>query len=269
MPYETLKYEKEAGYCVITLNRPDRLNAINTLMMKEIDLAVDEAARDPEVKTLVFAGAPRPDGRPCFCAGVDLRENAEQGPYPVQSPVTEFYSQRQPRPALMDAFEKLAWSPKISIAAIDGICTAGGLELALSCDIILVSETAQISDMHVKNLGWIGGSANTGNMALRVGFSKAIELLCTGDAIDGKEAYRIGLANHVYPPAEIIAKAKEMASRIGDMRLAAVMLTKATCMAAHDMDRKSLWRYCDDAFKALMAEPDGDQWGSARWMNAR
>jgi len=170
---------------------------------------------------------------------------------------------------MVRTFERIAWSPKISIVAIDGVCTAGGIELALSCDIILVSETAQISDMHVKNLGWIGGAGATANMAWRVGVAKAIELCCTGDVIDGKEAHRIGFANQVFPPDKLLDGAKDMGRKLGGMRLAALTMTKATCRAVQDMDRRSSWHYCDAGFYALMAEPDTAEWGPGRWVEKR
>ncbi len=275
MSYETIKYEKGDGFCVITLNRPERLNALNVRMWQDLDSALDEIMQDHEIKTFIYTGAPRPDGRPCFCAGADLKEMAgapgegRSAPALEWSPVSAFWSQRQPRLATVPTFERIAWCPKISIAAIDGVCTAGGIELALSCDIILVSETAQISDMHVKNLGWIGGAAATANMAWRVGVAKAIELCCTGDVIDGKEAYRIGLANQVFAPDRLLDGAKEMARKIGSMRLAAVTMTKATCRAVEDMDRCSSWHYADAGFATLLAEPDTAEWGPGRWVRQR
>ncbi|MCX5999014.1 MAG: enoyl-CoA hydratase/isomerase family protein [Chloroflexi bacterium] len=270
MHYETIKYDKEAGHCLITLNRPERLNAMSQQMFEEIDRAVDELTKDDEIKTFIFTGASRPDGRPCFSAGHDLKEDAEQGlSMPAVSPTAAFWAQRQPKAPLLPAFEKIVWCPKISIAAIDGICTAGGTELALSCDIILTADTARISDMHVKNLGWIGGAANAGNMALRIGASRAMELCCSGDVIDGNEAYRIGFANHVFPSDKLMEKARELATKIGSMRLAAVAMTKATCLAAQDMDRKTLWRYCDDAFLAVLRETDAAEWGAGRWVRGR
>jgi len=282
MPYETILYEKEDGFCVITLNRPKSLNALNIQMWADLDKVLDEVDQDPEIKAFIFTGAPRPDGRPCFCAGLDLKEAAGyivEGQIPTTpsapttpsgpSVVATLWSQRQPKLAMVRTFERIAWSPKISIAAIDGVCTAGGIELALSCDIILASETAQISDMHVKNLGWIGGAAGTPNMAWRVGVAKAIELCCTGDVIDGKEAHRIGFANQVFPPDRLLDEAKEMGRKLGSMRLAALTMTKATCRAVQDMDRRSSWYYSDAAFNALLTEPDTAEWGPGRWVAQR
>jgi enoyl-CoA hydratase/carnithine racemase len=283
--YETIKYEKEDGFCVITLNRPKSLNALNIKMWGELNSALNEIDNDDEIKAFIFTGTPRPDGRPCFCAGADLKEMAgftsggglpesvDEAPANITlmkpSGVKNFWALRQPKPTMVPTFEKITWSPKISIAAIDGVCTAGGTELALACDLTVVSETAQISDMHVKNLGWIGGAGGTANMAWRVGVSKAIELCCTGDVIDGKEAHRIGFANQVWPPDQYLDKAKELARKIGGMRLAALTMTKATIKAVEDMDRKSTLRYCDDGFSILLSEQDTADFGPQRWVDQR
>jgi len=283
--YETIKYEKEDGFLIITLNRPKSLNALNIKMWGELNSALDDIDNDDEIKAFIFTGTPRPDGRPCFCAGADLKEMAgftsggalpesvDEAPANITlmkpSGVKNFWALRQPKPTMVPTFEKITWSPKISIAAIDGVCTAGGTELALACDLTVVSETAQISDMHVKNLGWIGGAGGTANMAWRVGVSKAIELCCTGDVIDGNEAHRIGFANQVWPPDQYLDKAKELARKIGGMRLAALIMTKATIKAVEDMDRKSTLRYCDDGFSILLSEQDTADFGPQRWVDQR
>jgi len=285
LDYETILFKKENGFCVITLNRPKSLNAINVKMWTELSQAVDVIDKDDEIKAFIFTGTPRPDGRPCFCAGADLKEmagftsggvldeSAAEAPAHVTltkpSKVKNFWALRQPKPAMTPTFEKITWSPKISIAAIDGVCTAGGTELALACDIVVAAETAQISDIHVKNLGWIGGAGGTANMAWRVGVSKAIELCCTGDVIDGREAHRIGFANQVWPPHQYLDKAKEMAGKMGGMRLAALIMTKATIRSVQDMDRKSTLRYSDDGFSILLSEQEAADFGPQRWVDQR
>jgi enoyl-CoA hydratase/carnithine racemase len=280
--FETIKYEKEDGFCVITLNRPKSLNALNVKMWQELDHVLNVVDSDDDIRAFIFTGAPRPDGRPCFCSGGDLKEMSgftSGGEFQVTSGdgssasvmvakpsvVKNFWALRQPKSTMVPTFEKITWSPKISIAAIDGVCTAGGTELAVACDLTIVSETAQISDMHVKNLGWIGGAAGTANMAWRVGVSKALELCLTGDAIDGKEAQRIGFANQVWPAAQYLEKAKELARKIGKMRLAAVIMTKATIRSVQDMDRRSTLRYCDEGFAILLSEQDTADFGPERW----
>jgi len=281
--YETILYEKEDGYCLITLNRPQALNTLTVQMWKDLGSALDEIEKDEEIKAFIFTGAHRPDRKPCFCAGSDLKEMATMitaegsfdiAAYKSPSPSSSLWTRRQPRRAEIPSmgpppFERILWSPKISIAAIDGVCTAGGMELAVCCDIILASETAQISDMHVKNLGWVGGAGSPANVAWKIGVSKAIEFCCTGDVIDGKEAHRIGLANHVFPPDKLLEEAKRLCKKLGSMRMAALTMTKAICRATEDMDRRSSWYYNDDAHQALLNEPDSAEWGPMRWTKGR
>ncbi len=281
MIYETILYEKKDGYCLITLNRPQSLNTLTVQMWKDISSAVDEVEKDVEIKVFIFTGAPRADGRPCFCAGADLKEMSTfitpDGSFDFTkppSPSSSLWKQRQPKIAEYPTigphpFAKILWSPKISIVAIDGVCTAGGIELAACCDIVLASETAQISDMHVKNLGWVGGAGSPANIAWKIGVSKAIEFCCTGDVIDGKEAYRLGLANHVFPSDKLLEEAKRLGQKLGTMRLAALTMTKAVCRATEDMDRRSSWLYNDDAHQALMNDPDSAEWGPMRWTKGR
>ena len=289
MPYENLKYEKEDGFAIITLNRPQALNAMNWQMEKEIDDVLDEVRNDDDVKVFIFTGAPRPDGRPCFSAGGDLREYAHGEKYkggadkemyksgaehlrgesfPVSSPAMALWSQRKWRLSIHgQKMPNIVWSPKISIAAVDGVCTAGGIELACSCDIILASETAQFSDMHVKNLGQIGGSAAATLLAWRIGVSRALQMCCTGEPIDGKEAYRIGLANEVYPPDKLLDGAKTLARKMAAMRPLALTMTKATCNSIRDMGFNESWLYSDACLYAMLAEPDTPDWGASRWVD--
>ncbi len=275
MSYETIKFRTEAGHCVITLNRPGALNAINARMWRELDEAIDEWLNNQRAGALVITGAPRRDGRPCFCAGVDLKQSAGEvraGDPSLAKRVTPsaaLWSQRRPRLPMASTLANLVWAPKVSIAAVDGVCTAGGIELALSCDIILAAESAQFSDMHAKNLGWIGGGGAATSLAWRAGVAKALELCLTGDAIDGTEAHRIGLANRVFSSGELLQKAEQMAAKIGRTRPAAITMTKAACRAAQDMDRLSSWLYSDTAFQTLFDEPDADDWGPGRWLRDR
>jgi enoyl-CoA hydratase/carnithine racemase len=256
MPYEAIKYEKADGYAVVTLNRPERLNAIGKQTVVEIKQVINEISAGNEVNALVITGAPRPDGRPCFCAGADLKDIMEKGFLPplqlLEAMAAITTGERKGDGAF---WEMVARCPKITIAAIDGVCSAGGLELALACDIILVSETAQIGDLHMKNMGGIGGAAVTANLSRRVGVARAIEMICTSDFIDGQEALRINFANHVYPPAKLMDGARELAKKIGGMRPEATALVKVTCNAVYNMDYRTAWRYADACSAALGGAP--------------
>jgi enoyl-CoA hydratase/carnithine racemase len=273
MKYETIKYEKEDGFVVITLNRPERMNAMNRQLFQELDHAHHEILKDDKVIAWIVTGAPRPDGRPCFSAGADLKDDAAgtprwespdlKGPFfieedqmfPVNTAAGRLWAKR-PRLMTMPVFTNIAWSPKISIAAVDGVATAGGIELALVCDIILASETAQFTDSHVKNLkSAIGGASVTTTLTRRVGYSKALELCILGDFIDGNEAYRIGLANRVYPPDKLMDGAKEMARKIAGMRPAALHLTKLSCRSVFDANYNQTWNYGDELLRWNRLDP--------------
>ena len=273
MKYETIKYEKEDGFVVITMNRPERLNAMSVRMFKELSHAHREILKDKDVNVWIVTGSPRPDGRPCFSAGADLKEDAEGVPrwryddqcgegyleedelFPVTTVAGKLWRMR---PRVLDpVFLNLAWSPKISIAAIDGVATAGGIELALACDIILVSETAQITDSHVKNLKIaIGSGSVTTTLTRRVGYSKALELCILGDFIDGKEAKIIGLANQVYAPDKLMVEAKNMARKIAGMRPVAVQATKLSCRSVFDMNYNQTWAHGDEVLQMLIKDPE-------------
>jgi len=246
MAYETLLYEKEEGVGLITLNRPHRLNALSAQLFAELEALLDEIEKDDEVRVVIITGAPRPDGRPCFSAGADLKEVAEGGGIAagirastldrVEGFVTE-------KGLEVRVFDKLVNMGKPSIAAIDGICTAGGIELAMSCDMRVCSETAQVSDMHIRNLGIIGGAGACTRLARIVGPAKALELALTGEPIDGNEAYRIGFAIKVFPPDKLILGTKELAKKMAARRPDAVRAAKAVIYAAMDMDLHQALRF--------------------------
>jgi enoyl-CoA hydratase len=257
MKFEDIIWEKEGNIGIITLNRPRSLNALSAHLFEELEAVLREIKEDDKIRAFIITGAPRPDGRPCFSAGADLKQPPPEHPKKPEEVVWDtLFSMVTGKNATGLAGSELALEdmgrlPKISIAAVDGVCTAGGLELALGCDIILVSETAQVSDLHLRNLGLIGGAASCTRLARRVGVSKAIELCTTCDIIDGKEAHRIGFANQVYAPDKLMEGAREMANKIAAMRPVSVAMVKATCQAIYDMDYKTSFRYADACAMAL------------------
>jgi enoyl-CoA hydratase/carnithine racemase len=268
MEFQYIKWEQEDNIGIITLNNPRSLNALSASLFKELETKIVEIEKNNSIGAFIITGSPRLDGRPCFSAGADLKQ-----PPPPETRTTEqivfdtLYAMSTGKNATglagsAIALEDMGRIPKISIAAIDGVCTAGGLELALGCDIILVAETAQISDLHLRNLGLIGGAGSCTRFARRVGVSKAIELCCTCDVIDGKEAHRIGFANQVFPPDKLLVGAKEMAKKIASMRPASVAMIKATCNAIYDMDYTMSFRYADACAMAL-------HFGETEWWEKR
>lgn len=271
MDFETIDYEKADGYVVVTMNRPERLNAMSRQMNEELDLAIHRILEDDDIHCFIITGAPRPDGRPCFSAGGDLKDDAEGIPrwdypdhvgplqrkedkmFPANTPAGRLWYKR-PR-ITAPKYTNLLWSPKISIAAVDGIATAGGIELALACDLLLAADTARFTDSHVKNLKIaIGKGSVTTGLARRIGYNKALQMCLLGEFIDGNKAYEIGLANEVHPSADLLDKAREMASTIASMRPEAVQVTKLACRAAEDTSLNDSWAYADELLDAMVAD---------------
>jgi enoyl-CoA hydratase len=199
MEYKNLLLEKDQGLAIVTVNRPKALNALNDQTVSELLDLFAKLSADTEVRVIILTGA----GEKAFIAGADIGElkicDAEKG------------AEKSRRGhQLMHLIEGM---PKVVIAAVNGFALGGGCEIAMACDIRLVSENARLGQPEV-SLGVIPGYGGTQRLARLVGKGKAKQLIFTGDLIDAKEAYRIGLVEEVYPQAELLDKAREMAGRI-------------------------------------------------------
>ena len=198
MAYQTLIYQKEEGIGMVTLNREDRLNAINYQLAVDLEALVDEAFDDPEVRVLVLTGAGRG-----FCAGADIKELTDPTAKPL--PIGRRYT----------FFNKLEDVSKPVIAAINGACNGGGLELALCCDFRIASTAATFGLGEVK-LGVIPAAGGTARLPRLIGPGRAKEFLYFGNRIGAEEAYTIGLVNKVVAPEELIAEAKKWAAELAE-----------------------------------------------------
>jgi enoyl-CoA hydratase/carnithine racemase len=223
--FETIRYDERGdGIVVITLHRPERLNTLSGPLLDELAEAVERVNDDPEARVFLIRGAPRPDGRPCFSAGVDVQAFADG------KGVTE-----EQGFALTNRIDDLL---KPSIAVIDGICTTGGGEIALACDFRLVARSAQISDWHLAKLGTgLGAWGASTRWARECGVTNAKQMLLTGRVIDGDEAFRIGFASAVFDSADLEAGALEMAGQIARMNPDGVKLVLAHLDRIDDMSR--------------------------------
>ncbi|MBI3967306.1 MAG: enoyl-CoA hydratase/isomerase family protein [Chloroflexi bacterium] len=247
MGYNSIKTEIQDRIAVLTLNRPTRLNSISRELGSEM---ADFLAKLPneDVNVLIVTGAARADGRPCFSAGADLKEMAEIGPMPLPRPdligAIEGLAALDPTEGTIQTlFDQLESLPLFTIAAIDGVCTAGGIEIALCCDVRLVAETAQVSDMHLKNLGRPGGGGVTARLTRAVGPGWAKLMLCTCEPMDPQILSRIGFAQGVYAPDQLLTEARKLAAKVAGMSKNGVRLTKATVDATTDMTRKEALRF--------------------------
>ena len=239
-PFNNILIAEKDGVLILTLNRPQRLNALSSELMAEVDRLLDGTAQSPDVKVLIITGAPRADGRPCFSSGADIKEMKELGTTieavklgtPEEALVRTAQAFTEQKDAKMDIFIKLMSYPKPTIAAIDGVCTAGGLELALCCDMRIVAETAVISDLHLKNLGVLGGGGLQTWLPRAVGITKAKEIIWTAEPIDGKEAFRIGLASKAVPQNKLLEEAETLARKIAQMPLTGLRMSKMVLNAS-------------------------------------
>ena len=199
MSYETLLYEKRDGVAIVTVNRPEKLNALNQRVMTELGACFVEINKDDGVRAVILTGA----GEKAFVAGADINELAVQTP--VQGKETSLAGQR-----VLDAIENLG---KPVIAAVNGYALGGGCELAMACTLRIASENARFGQPEVK-LGIIPGYAGTQRLPRLVGKGLAHQMILTGDPITAAEAYRIGLVNQVVPLNELMSAAEALARKI-------------------------------------------------------
>lgn len=211
--YKTLIYEKKENIGVLTINRPQRMNAISNELTSELKKFLDEIENDDELRVLVITGA----GDKAFVAGADINELVDRDAL-IGRRVSR---QRQ------DIFSRIENLHVPAIAAINGYALGGGLELALACSIRVCSDKAQFGAPEVK-LGIIPGDGGTQRLPRLVGLGRAMEMILTGDFIDAEEAYRIGLVNKIVPHEELMEKAMELAKKIASRPPLAVRYAKET-----------------------------------------
>jgi enoyl-CoA hydratase len=195
MPYETLEFDVHERVARITVNRPEKLNALNDAMIGELDQALDVVLRRDDIGGVILTGA----GAKAFVAGADIAELAGQGPLDGRARAAR--GQR--------VFTRLETSPKPTIAAINGYALGGGLELALACHIRIAAEGARVGLPETK-LGIGPGYGGTQRLPRLVGKGRALQLILTGEMIDAAEAHRIGLVNRVVPAGALLDAAGEM-----------------------------------------------------------
>jgi enoyl-CoA hydratase/carnithine racemase len=224
MDYKALKWSVhdnpnnpgESCIGVITLNRPERLNAVDPLMRLELDALCNEIARNSIVKVVILTG----EGRG-FCAGGDLKSEGEvlgafEGSMGITGPYKEmaeyFFNDLRHR-VLQSAMRKLEDLPQVTIAAVNGPAVGVGLEMATLCDMRIASESARFGEVAVP-AGFVPESGGARNLPKLIGVGRAMRLILTGEIIDAKEALRIGLVEEVVSPGKLLDTAFALAGRI-------------------------------------------------------
>lgn len=210
MTYQTLLFEIRDGIAFITINRPDKLNALNDQVILELGDAAERIATESSIKGAIVTGA----GPKAFVAGADIGDLAKQGPFDGKA-------RAQKGQAVLRRLETCG---KPVIAAVNGFALGGGCELAMACHIRIASETAKFGQPEVK-LGIAPGYGGTQRLPRLVGKGVALQLILTGEMIDAGEAYRIGLVNKVVPAANLLAESEKMMRGILAMGPLAVQLS--------------------------------------------
>jgi enoyl-CoA hydratase len=239
--YNNLLFSSNAGIGVLTLHRPHALNALNYDLLKELDDVLTHIEEDETTKVVIITGS----GDRAFAAGADITE---------MQPLSAMAGRSWARFG-QAVFNKIENLPQPVIAAVNGFALGGGCELAMACDIRLAADNARFGQPEV-TLGIVPGFAGTQRLPRLVGKGRAKELLFTGDIIDAREAYRIGLVNSVTAPAELMNTARALAEKIMSRAAAAVMLCKTAVNKGLDMDLSSGVDYEAEVFGLCFATAD-------------
>jgi enoyl-CoA hydratase len=241
--YETLIVERRGRVAIITINRPEKRNALNIQTREEGAVVLEELRIDESVGVVVFTGA----GDKAFIAGADIAEFAGRTALTQRDVMTG-----------RSLFTAVDTFPKPVIAMINGYCLGGGCELALSCDLRIASETASFGQPEI-NLGIIPGGGGTQRLTRLVGEGKAMELILTGDIIDARTAFSIGLVNTVVPAADLEAKTMEIANRIAEKSPIALRLAKEAVKLASRSNLDEGLRREVDLFALCFSSEDKDE----------
>jgi enoyl-CoA hydratase len=231
MGYDNLLVEEDGPIAVITMHRPQQLNALSSELIKDIAVALDVLDDEDDVRVIILTG-----GEKVFAAGADIKEMASAGPF--DEPIQQRFFYR-------DRINKVR---KPLIAAVSGYALGGGCELAMSCDIIIASETARFGQPEV-NIGIIPGSGGTQRLTRVVGKYRAMEMVLAGDPITAQEAERLGLVNRVVPVELLIEEAKTIARKIAAKAPLAIRYAKEAVLKSLntglddglDFERKSFY----------------------------
>jgi enoyl-CoA hydratase len=239
------------GVALVTMDRPEALNALSFRLIEELVAALEALDADPEVRVIVLTGA----GERAFAAGADVAEMASGTPDSMA------------RDGSFERWDEVGRMRKPLIAAVRGFALGGGCELAMACDMIVAGDTAKFAQPEIK-LGVIPGAGGTQRLPRAIGKARAMEMILTGRSIDAAEADRLGLVTQVVPAAETVEAALALAGRIAAMPPAAVLAAKAAVARAYEMPLEAGLRRERQAFLALFATEDQKE-GMAAFLEKR
>lgn len=252
MPYESLLLRIEERVATIVVNRPEKRNALNSVVRREMVEALDALQNEPEVRVVVITGA----GDKAFIAGADIGEFAERTPL----------EQREAMEGRR-VFEVIAEYPKPTIAMINGYALGGGCEVALACDLRVAARSARLGQPEIK-LGILPGGGGTQRLPRLVGFGRAMRMILTGEMIDAEEAERIGLVDLIVDDKDLAARTYELARTIAGYSPVALKLAKEAVRATLEMPLPAGLRYEREAFITAFASEDKKE-GVAAFLEKR
>ncbi|HXD33775.1 MAG TPA: enoyl-CoA hydratase-related protein [Pyrinomonadaceae bacterium] len=250
--YETLLLDRRDRVAIITVNRPEKRNALNIKTREEGAALIEELRNDDSVNVVVITGA----GDKAFIAGADIAEFAGRTAHMQRDVMVQ-----------RSLFNAIDTFPKPVIAMVNGYCLGGGCEIALACDIRVASENASFGQPEI-NLGIIPGGGGTQRLTRLVGEGKAMEMILSGQIIDARTAFEIGLVNHVYPADQLEAKTLELANTIAEKGPIAVRLAKEAVKIASRSSLDEGLRREVDLFALCFATEDKDE-GVAAFLEKR
>ena len=236
--FKTILVEKSGRVATVTLNRPDSLNALNALVMKEIVAVCRDIDNDPEIAVVILTGAGR-----AFAAGADIKEMEKLT-------FSEAY-----KGDLFAGWEDFARKRKPWIAAVNGFALGGGCEVAMMCDILIASEKAKFGQPEIK-LGLLPGMGGSQRLTKAVGKPVAMDMILTGRMIDGAEAHRIGLVSRLFAPDELMAGAQEIAQTIAGYGIPAIIANKEVVDVSQEVSLADGLRHERRLSHALFATDD-------------
>ena len=220
---ELVLWSREGAVGVVTLNRPEAMNAFTLEVLERLGQVMEEAAADPGLRVVILTAA----GEKAFCVGADLKGRAQE--------YSEGASVDPMGEAVQRVFGRIESLERPVIAAVHGYCLGGGLELALSCDLRVAADTAQLG-LPEARVGSMPGAGGTQRLTRLIGPSRAKALMFTCERIDASEAYRIGLVNRVVPAASLLEETKALAATIASRAPLSLQKIKEAVNQALDVD---------------------------------
>ncbi|HEY5854017.1 MAG TPA: enoyl-CoA hydratase [Aldersonia sp.] len=248
--FETILLDRKDRVGVITLNRPQALNALNAQLIDDVIAAVEELERDPEIGAILITGSER-----AFAAGADIKEMAPQSYMDMF--LADWFAK----------WDRLASARKPTIAAVAGYALGGGCELAMLCDILIAADTAKFGQPEI-TLGVIPGIGGSQRLTRAVGKAKAMDLVLTGRTMGAEEAERSGLVSRIVPADKLLDEALEAAAKIASMSLPVAMIAKEAVDRAFETTLAEGVRFERRVFHSLFALDDQKE-GMAAFVDKR